>query len=636
MLIKCELSPVNSKKRLKSRLLPALTAMERSKQTLYDTHINMYPPARKEPHSQRIAGGSPSRTVPYPVEDAQQPMSPVPLQSAQTLRSMRSTASLNSRSKTGTPTNPRYDQPFSFQSLASRGPSADSLMNAKPSNSSVDTFQSASEVSESTVPPPPYVETDAVETPRVLQEKLYRQPSDFSEFSEASDQVPRSNESAKSQERDFSHYSEVAKRFFDVYQATINDSPNFTAEIQMIWCETLLQYAFIDEFIANYNINGNKLKRTLTAAEMLKNQKIILEHALKVLTKLITLQHGPALYLMATLYSQQPYLEVKIQAVIARNDAKALDYYCKAAALDVSDACYRAGVCYEYQRGTSPELNRIRSLQKAIHYYEKGALNCDNIACMYKLGMLCLQGVKDSEGNQILKQEVKVAVNWFLRAIRRDEKVGERPETSEKAENETAKQHNGAADATKNDLVSPQAMYELAKVYEFDGLAPMLQDLLTAAGFSRNPTKALQYYHRCATRYQYPLAQWRIGQCYEFGQLNLALAANKSIAWYAKAATAKPRGNPMAMMSLSGWYLTGAKGVLKANNHEAFNWARKACHASEGKLARAEYAVGFFYENGVGCAVDLAAAREHYQKAANAGHIKAQERLRNNYDWSVG
>ncbi|CEP62022.1 Ack1p LALA0_S04e05974g [Lachancea lanzarotensis] len=601
--------------------------MDRGKEMLYDTHIKMYPPSRKEPISQRITSNSPSRPVPYPVEDTQQPMSPIPLQSTHNLQSGRSTPSSDGRSKVMTPTNSRYDQPFTFQSPPSQGRSTESLKNARSdtnytnNNSSVDTFQSASDVSKAALPPPPYVETDDMETPQILQEKMYRKPSDYAELADRKSQKRSSSEKDLTPKRDLSQYSDIAIKFHKVYEATINDSPNFTAEVQMEWCETLLQFAFIEEFIANYNINGDKLKRTLSAAEMLKNQKIILEHALKVLTKLITLQHGPALYLMATLYSHQPYLDVKIQQVIARNDSKALDYYSRAAALDVSEACYRAGVCYEYKRGTPADLNGMRCMQKAIHFYEKGALDCDNIACMYKLGMLCLQGVKDAKQRSLLNQDVKVAMSWFSRAIRRDEKVGSAPDPKS--------QDSTAGGAKKADRVSPQAMYELAKLYEFDGLAPALQESLTNAGVSRNTTKALQYYHRCATGYSYALAQWRLGQCYEFGQLNLGVAANKSIAWYAQAATAKPRGNPMAMMSLSGWYLTGATNVLKPNNNEAFKWARKASQASEGKLARAEYAIGFFYENGVGCTADPNAAREHYQKAAQAGHRKAHDRLQN-------
>ncbi|SCU85292.1 LADA_0D06700g1_1 [Lachancea dasiensis] len=618
--------------------------MDRSKQTLYDTHINMYPPPKAGNGYQRTTANTSSRTVPYPVEDAQQPMSPIPLQSAVTSQSIKSNSTQGTLSRIATPTNSRYDQPFTFQNPPPATFSTDSLNNRDiANNSSVDTFQSASDVSVSAAPPPPYLESEnSGETPRFLQEKLYRKFSDLGETAATSNKPESKSKTVKT---DLSQFSETAQLFHSVYEATIRDSPKFTPAIQMKWCETLLQYAFIDEFVSNYTINADKLKRTLTSEEALKNQKIILEHALKVLTKLITMDYGPALYLMATFYSHQPYLEVKMNSVIARNDVKALDYYGRAAALDVSDACFRAGVCYEYQRGTPSDWSRLQSMRKAISYYEKGALNSKHVACMYKLGMFCLHGVKnENDGALLLPQDVIAAIGWFKRAVRNDEKMGHASGKngasadvkSPSSSSSSSSLPTTVGTAAKEDLVSPQAMYELAKIYEFDNLAPALRDALAAAGVSRNPTLALQYHHRCATCYSYPLAQWRLGQCYEFGHLNLPVVANKSIAWYAKAAMAKPRGNPMAMMALSGWYLTGVTGVLKPNKHEAFNWARKACLASDGKLARAEYALGFFYENGFGCTVNTDNAIDHYTKAAQAGHQKAQDRLRSAHQWRIG
>ncbi|CAR23496.1 Ack1p [Lachancea thermotolerans CBS 6340] len=624
-----------------------------SKQYLYDTHINMYPPSRGGMSAQRNIANSPSRIVPYPVEDIQQPMSPVALQSAAATSPATSTHTLVGSKRSPPPPNVRYDQPFTFQNGEQNlgGTPPPDLVSglrrfdsATANNSSTDTFQSASDVSApppataTAMPPPPYEET---ENQQFLREKLYRTASDLSSGEsgqEAGSRKPLQNQPLQNQhlqnqplpeaqgsqyrtldqgtprkaeralprelQRDLSQYSDEALYFYRVYQVTVDDSPNFTPKVQMKWCETLLTYSFNTEFVSNYNINSNKLKPRLTPEEALKNQKIILEHALKVLTKLITLQYGPALYLMATLYSHQPYLDIKIQAVIVRNDAKALDYYTRAAALNESEACYRAGVCYEYQRGTPTELDKAQCLQKAVYFFDRGATQCGNTACMYKLAMLLLHGVNEKYSAQaVLQQDVKAAMHWFKKAA--------------------------AESAPTNGAVgSPQAMYELAKIYERDGLQPALQERLEAAGISRDATRALQYYHRCATLCSYPLAQWRLGQCYEFGQLNLPVAANKSIAWYAKAAMAQPRGNPMAMMALSGWYLTGATGVLKPNNREAYNWARKACQAADGKLARAEYALAFYSENGIGCTPSLAEAREHYERAAAAGHAKARDRLR--------
>ena len=587
----------------------------------------MYPPPRIAGSGLRSNSSSPSRTVPYPVEDIQQAMGPVALSSPST-----PTQKVSGVQHADSPVAARYDQPFTFQGTSSPnataepadvlrgregGPEFDinSYSNRldlqRLENGSTDTFQSAKEV------PPPYEES---ETQQFLHEKIYRSRSDLSgstgtvttnavqsvsqsspTLSPPTPSPPTPSPPTPSQptldppRRDLSQHSDEAKRFYHVYQTTVDDSPNFTCEIQMTWCETLLTFAFIPEFINNYNINADKLKRKLTTEETLKNQKIILEHALKVLTKLITLQHAPALYLMATLYSHQPYLNIKIQSIVPRNDSKALDYYSRAAALDHADACFRAGVCYEFQRGTASDLDKSQCLRKAAEFFERGASNCGNTQCMYKLAMFALHGVPDEAkpGHNILPQDLKTALAWFHRA-------------------------EG----------SPQALYELAKIYERDGLSPALQDQLRAAGVVRDPARALRYYHTCATRHSYPLAQWRLGHCYEFGQLSLPVVPSKSIAWYAKAAMAKPRGNPMAMMALSGWYLTGAEGLLKPNNQEACAWAQKACQAADGKLARAEYALAFFSENGIGCTPNITKAREHYQIAAQAGHVKAQERLR--------
>lgn len=575
-------------------------------------HINMYPPSRQVDSAGNNGPADNQRTAPYPLEDTQEVINPVPLQSRSTQSSIGVTSGSIPAPRVISPTDSRYERPFAFTASGS----TDSLNRAtRPgisATSSVETFTSASDMQKP--PPPPYEET---ETQYFLREKAYRQEEDMAQ--EVMKVSPKKNPlqepsrrktpPPKNRPRDLSNYSEEALEFHNIYEITVNDSPKFTPEVQMKWCETLLTYSFRPKFISQYNINAEKLKRQLTPEETLKNQKIILEHALKVLTKLITLQFGPAMYLMGTLYSHQPYLDIKIQSIVAKNDTKALDYYSRAAELNHADACFRAGISYEYQRGTPPQLSKDNCLQRAVKYYELGADKCLDASCMYKLGMLYLHGLEYQR--VILSQDVKKAILWFTRASYAD----------------TEKQ--SPSDAKRATQVSPQAMYELGKIYEFEGLPPSLQNALLAASIQPNPSKALTYYHRCATQCSYPLAQWKLGHCYEFGELNLPVIANKSIAWYAKAAMNKPRGNPMAMMALSGWYLTGASGVLQPNNQEAYNWALKACQLSEGKLARAQYALGFFCENGIGCPPSMEKAREHYHAAASAGHQKALERLKN-------
>ncbi|SCU81216.1 LAMI_0B05226g1_1 [Lachancea mirantina] len=565
----------------------------KSREKLYENHINMYPPG----FSGKFESEQP-KLAPYPVEDTREVINPVPLKSREGGSSSSSTPSQTSF-KVTSPNSARYGLAFAYA-----GPKSTDSLNARPAaqfsslNSSVDTFESASDVQ---IPPPPY-EDD--QTQRFLEQKVYRRPEDLIATTTTTTSTTSSTTSTgstrpspkKPAEPDLSTYSKEALEFRSAYETAIGDGTNFTATTQLKWCETLLTYAFKPEFISNYNINAAKLKRELTAAEVQKNRKIILEHALKVLTKLISLEHPPALYLMGTLYSHQPYLDMDVKSILGRNDAKALDYYVRAAKLRHAEACYRAGASYEYQRGTAPELSREECVKHAVDFYEMGAKVSDDGKCMYKLGMLALAAINPHNARE---QKVIDAIRWF---------------------NEASSKVLGAK-------ASPQALYELAKIYEFEGLPAPVQASLAAAGFSRDATKALACYHRCATALEYPLAQWKLGFCYEFGELNLPVVANKSIAWYAKAAMASPRGNPIAMMALSGWYLTGATGVLQPNNQEAFKWASKACTASDGKLARAEYALGFYLENAIGCERDMEAARVHYHRAAQSGHRKAQERL---------
>lgn len=83
-----------------------------------------------------------------------------------------------------------------------------------------------------------------------------------------------------------------------------------------------------------------------------------------------------------------------------------------------------------------------------------------------------------------------------------------------------------------------------------------------------------------------------------------------SIMWYSKAAAQEEHQSELA---LSGWYLTGSEGVLQQSDTEAFLWARKAAMAG---LAKAEYAMGYFTEVGIGVPVNLEDAKRWYWRSA--------------------
>ncbi|KAJ1647262.1 hypothetical protein IWQ61_010113, partial [Dispira simplex] len=106
-----------------------------------------------------------------------------------------------------------------------------------------------------------------------------------------------------------------------------------------------------------------------------------------------------------------------------------------------------------------------------------------------------------------------------------------------------------------------------------------------------------------------------------YGTLTCPQDPKRSIAWYTRAAE---QGDPEAELALSGWYLTGSDNVLEQSDTEAYLWARKA--ADKG-LAKAEYAIGYYNENGIGVKQDMEEARRWYMRSAAQGHKRAMNRL---------
>ena len=84
----------------------------------------------------------------------------------------------------------------------------------------------------------------------------------------------------------------------------------------------------------------------------------------------------------------------------------------------------------------------------------------------------------------------------------------------------------------------------------------------------------------------------------------------QSIAWYSKAAVQEEHQSELA---LSGWYLTGSEGVLQQSDTEAYLWARKAAQSG---LAKAEYAMGYFTEVGIGAPINIEDAERWYWRSA--------------------
>lgn len=84
-------------------------------------------------------------------------------------------------------------------------------------------------------------------------------------------------------------------------------------------------------------------------------------------------------------------------------------------------------------------------------------------------------------------------------------------------------------------------------------------------------------------------------------------------------------GHREACFALTAWYLVGSPGVLPQSDTEAYLWAKKA---AELNLAKAEYAVGYFTEVGIGTVRDPRDAVKWFKRAAEHGDKRAVNRLR--------
>lgn len=128
-------------------------------------------------------------------------------------------------------------------------------------------------------------------------------------------------------------------------------------------------------------------------------------------------------------------------------------------------------------------------------------------------------------------------------------------------------------------------------------------------GVQQDEAASRRYFTKAADL-GYKFSQFRLGCAYEYGLLGCNVDPRQSIAWYSKAAVQEEHQSELA---LSGWYLTGTEGVLQQSDTEAYLWARKAAQAG---LAKAEYAMGYFTEVGIGAPANLEDAKRWYWKSA--------------------
>ncbi|CAN6645945.1 chitin synthase regulator Skt5p [Trichomonascus vanleenenianus] len=236
-----------------------------------------------------------------------------------------------------------------------------------------------------------------------------------------------------------------------------------------------------------------------------------------------------------------------------------------------AEASYRAALCLEEGWGTSRDVRRsVQFLRSAASRNQPGA--------MLRLGLACFYGRLGLSGNVTVKQE---GIKWLTRA----------------------------AEAASE--VYPQGPYELAKIYEVGYRDLIFQDY----------AYAVQLYVKSAELHYIPAAA-KLGHAYEYGQLQCPQDAALSIHYYTIAALG---GDGNSMLAMCAWYMVGADPVLPRNEEEAYEWALRAANCG---LPKAQFAAGYFLENGIGAERDILQSTQWYKKAAAGGDKRAAERLR--------
>lgn len=119
----------------------------------------------------------------------------------------------------------------------------------------------------------------------------------------------------------------------------------------------------------------------------------------------------------------------------------------------------------------------------------------------------------------------------------------------------------------------------------------------------------------------YAPSAFKLGECYEYGNLNCQQNPALSIHYYTIAAE---RGNRDACFALTAWYLVGSPDILPQSDDKAYLWAKRAADL---QLPKAEYAIGYLSEVGIGCPKNPIAALDWYKKAASHGDKRAQQRI---------
>ncbi|RMY71570.1 hypothetical protein D0862_14591 [Hortaea werneckii] len=298
------------------------------------------------------------------------------------------------------------------------------------------------------------------------------------------------------------------------------------------------------------------------------NPTELIQEAKHILQRLSDRAYPFAQYYLADGYSSGFFTNSK------PDHDKAFPLFVSASKHGHAEAGYRAALSYEFAWGTS------KNYAKAVQFLRASASKGHPGAAV-RLALACLRG---DMGLPKTKDSYREGCRWLRRA------------------------------AENADFTHSAGPYELALLH------------LLPKGFGDDifpdPPYALQLLTQSA-ELGHPQAAMLMGKIYEEGLYACPRDAALSVHFYTSAAT---RGQlPEAMMALCAWFLVGADPVLPKDEPEAFAWALAA--AETGGSSKAEYAVGYFTEMGIGCRRDPLEANVWYVRAADSGSLQAKQRL---------
>ncbi|CCO29346.1 Chitin synthase regulatory factor 4 AltName: Full=Chs four homolog 3 [Rhizoctonia solani AG-1 IB] len=183
-----------------------------------------------------------------------------------------------------------------------------------------------------------------------------------------------------------------------------------------------------------------------------------------------------------------------------------------------------------------------------------------------------------------------------------------------------------AADLSNVDVPQPAYVFGMLLLGEFAHvqLPPALLAQTLPAPTPQNPHPRASEARRRIERAAflgYGPALYKIGWGYEHAKMGCAYDPLLSVQYYS---SASQRGEAEADMSLSKWFLCGSEGFFEKDENLAVVFAEKAANR---KLATGMFAIGYYYEVGVGVKADRNEAIKWYQKAEAAGNNEATGRL---------